>query len=254
MKAITNTRPGTLELVDWPMPQPGQGQVRIRTGACGICATDMHMIDGWARTGFPSIPGHEWAGTVDAIGPGSDGYLLGRRCVGENVLSSGGEVGFELPGGYGEYFLTEAANIYPLPDDFPLTIATLMEPLAVSVRGIKKLHLENKNKALIMGDGAIGLLVLMLLQRAGLKDIFLVGGRDHHLSLAREIGARQTFNYHRVEDKLSNAVIKEAGNDFPIVVEASGSADAIQASMQLVHGRGQILVLGDYRITAQHLH
>ena len=117
MKAIVNTAPNRLELLDWPLPHPGPGQVRIRTGACAICATDLNMIAGWERTGTPAIPGHEWAGTVDAVGEGADPALPGRRCVGDNILSDGGEVGFEHPGGYGEYFLTEANNLHFLPDD-----------------------------------------------------------------------------------------------------------------------------------------
>src|SRR5512133_2714339 len=95
MKAIVNTAPGRLELCQWPAPQPQAGQVRIRTAACGICATDLQMIAGWKRTGFPSIPGHEWSGVVDAAGPDVDPAILGRACVADNVLSDGGEVGFE---------------------------------------------------------------------------------------------------------------------------------------------------------------
>jgi len=95
MRAIVNTGPGRLVLQEWPTPQPGAGQVRIQTGACAICATDLKMIGGWERTSFPAIPGHEWAGMVDAVGTGVDPGLVGRRCVAENVLADGGEVGFE---------------------------------------------------------------------------------------------------------------------------------------------------------------
>lgn len=246
MKAITNTGPNQLEWLDWPLPQPQQGQVRIRTGACGICATDLRMIAGWTRTGYPSIPGHEWAGTVDAIGAGVNHNLTGLRCVGENVLTAGGEVGFEIPGGYGEYFLTDAKNLYPIPDDFPMITATLMEPLAVSLRVVRKLDMNGRNSALIMGDGPIGLLVLILMKHAGMKDIFLVGGREPHLSLAEELGARQTLNYHPIQGNLATAVIQAAGQTFPIVVEASGSQVAMQACLDLVHLCGQVLVLGDY--------
>src|SRR2546423_1613786 len=116
MKAIVNTAVDRLEVLDYPLPQPGPGQVRIRTGACGICATDLLMVSGWERTGFPSTPGHEWSGTVDAVGPDVDTRLVGRRCVAENVWADGGEVGFEHPGGYGQYLLTEATNVQVIPD------------------------------------------------------------------------------------------------------------------------------------------
>src|ERR1039458_955422 len=101
MNAIVNTGPGCLEWKVWPTPEPGPGQLRVRTAACGICATDLEMVAGWTRTGFPSIPGHEWAGVVDTVGRGVDGALAGKPCVAENVLTDGGEVGFEHPGGYG---------------------------------------------------------------------------------------------------------------------------------------------------------
>ena len=98
MNAIVNTAPGRLEWRVCPMPEPGPGQVRIRTLACGVCATDLAMIAGWKRTGFPAIPGHEWYGVVDQLGVGVDAALLGRRCVADNVQPDGGEVGFELIG------------------------------------------------------------------------------------------------------------------------------------------------------------
>ena len=246
MKAIVNTAPNRLEFQELPLPLPGPGQVRIRTGACGICATDMLMIAGWDRTPFPAIPGHEWAGTVDAIGEGVATALAGRRCVAENVLASGGEVGFEYPGGYSEYFITEAAKIYPLPDDFPLATASLIEPLAVSVRGLKKLRLDDKSRALVIGDGPIGLLMVMLLHRADVDEIIVVGGRAPRLAIAQESGASYVLNYHQIEGDLANGILKTAGKVFPLVVEASGSAAAMQASLGLTTIGGQILVLGDY--------
>jgi threonine dehydrogenase-like Zn-dependent dehydrogenase len=246
MKAIVNTGPGQLAWQDWPLPQPGAGQVRIRTGACAICATDLQMIAGWHRTGFPSIPGHEWSGTVDAVGAGVDPGLVGRRCVAENVLADGGEVGFEHPGGYAAYLLIEARNVQVLPPDFPLTEAALIEPLAVSVRGMRRLRLEDKRRALVFGDGPIGLLMLMLLHRAGVEDILLVGGRPQRLALACELSAKQVLNYHEVSGDLAAAVRQAGGGQFPNVVEASGSAAAIQASLDVVTRCGRVLMLGDY--------
>jgi len=228
------------------MPQPGPGHVRIRTGACGVCATDLAMIAGWERTGFPAIPGHEWSGTVDAVGAGADSGLLGRRCVAENVLSDGGEVGFEHPGGYAEFLLTEAKNLHILPDDFPFPAATLIEPLAVCVRGMRRLRLQDRSAALVFGDGPIGLIMVMLLRRAEVEHVALVGGRAGRLALARELGAEKLLNYHEFGDDLPGAVEHAAGRSFPNVIEASGSAASIKAALQLVADCGKILVIGDY--------
>ena len=246
MRAIVNTGPNRLEMLEVPMPQPGPGEVRIRTGACGICATDLEMIAGWERTGFPAIAGHEWAGRVDAVDEGADTSLIGRKCVAENVLSDGGEVGFEHPGGYAEYLLTEAANIRALPRGFPLTTATLIEPLAVCVHAMRRLRSDAADPVLLLGDGPIGLLMALLLLRGGLRRVVVVGGRDSRLKLATEFGANQILNYHAFPGDLAMAIRREAGEDFSTVVEATGSVAAMNAALELVARCGRILLLGDY--------
>ncbi len=245
MKAIINTAPGTLEWRELPLPKPRAGEVRIRTGACGICATDLAMIAGWKRTGFPAVPGHEWSGTVDAVGRGVSKSLAGRRCVADNVLSDGGEVGFEHPGGYGEFFITEASKLQLLPQGFPFATATLVEPLAVCVRGMRRLRLEDRSSALVLGDGPVGLIATMLLKRAGVRWVTLAGGRPERLRLARRLGASRTVNYHRTRD-LAVALRRACPRGFPNAVEASGSSDGMATAIQVVAPRGKVLVLGDY--------
>jgi len=246
MKAIVNTAPGKLEWQELPLPQPGAGQVRIRTHTCAICATDLEMIAGWERTGFPSIPGHEWCGTVDAVGVGVDAALAGRPCVAENVWNDGGEVGFEHPGGYGQYLITQADRVQPLPAKFPLSTAALVEPLAVVVRGHSRLVSPIGSPVMIFGDGPIGLLSVAVFRDAGATDLTLVGGRDSRLALAQKLGASKTLNYHQLGNDLTAAIRRETGRLFPTIVEASGSATAAAAAMDLAAPDGQVLVLGDY--------
>jgi threonine dehydrogenase-like Zn-dependent dehydrogenase len=246
MKAIVNTAPGRLEWLDWPTPQPKAGQVLIRTAACAICATDLEMIGGWARTGFPSIPGHEWSGVVGEVGPRGDTGLLGRPCVAENVLADGGEVGFEHPGGYGQFLLTEARNVRPLPQGFAMDQAALIEPLAVCVRAMRRLRPENLRSALVLGDGPIGLLMLALLHRAGGRRLALVGGRPVRLAVAKELGAAATINYHDAGGGLADAIAQAPGAPFPNIVEASGSAAAMALALEVAARGARVLVLGDY--------
>jgi 2-desacetyl-2-hydroxyethyl bacteriochlorophyllide A dehydrogenase len=224
-----------------PLPTLKAGQVRIRTVSCGICATDLEMIAGWDRTGFPAIPGHEWAGIVDAVGEKVDGTFVGKKCVAENVLADGGEVGFEHPGGYAEYLVTESENLQILPDDFPLTTAALIEPLAVGVRGMNRLGAFAVDRpVLIFGDGPIGLLMVMLMVRRGVQEITLVGGRGYRLELAKKLGARKIINYHEDTSDLPQKY-------FSTIVEASGSGAAMKMAFDLVSSGSKILVLGDYK-------
>lgn len=246
MKAIVNTAPGRLELLELPLPEPGPGEIRIRTLACGVCATDLQMIAGWARTGFPAIPGHEWCGVIDAAGPGVTPTLVGQRCVAENVLGDGGEVGFEHPGGYGQFFITLARNVHLLPDDYSPSAGALVEPLAVCVRALRRLALRDRRAALVLGDGPIGLMLTGLLAREGVEFIGLVGGRPARLGLAQELGAQQVFNYRAAEGELATALERAFGQRFPTVIEASGAAPAMAAALRLVKKSGQVLVVGDY--------
>ena len=296
MKAIVNTGPNKLEFLDLPIPQPGPGQVRIRVAACAICATDLLMIAGWERTGFPSIPGHEWAGIVDAAGEGVDASLVGKKCVAENVWASdGGEVGFEHPGGYAQFLVTDAANVRSLPDDFDLTAAALIEPTAVCVRALNRLRDDAQGPTLIFGDGPIGLILVAMLAGRGtqsdvarrspvssarrpslaaasgggsqgwpppttrdIPNITLVGGRDSRLALARELGAARVVNYHKLDGDLADGIRAAAGfgpapslsdanrKGFGTVIEASGSAKALEAGIGLTAHLARVLMVGDY--------
>ena len=248
MKAIVNTAAHTLEMLEYPLPEPGVGQVRIRTGACGICATDIEMIDGWTRTGYPATPGHEWAGQIDAVGAGVDAALLRRSCVAENVLADGGEVGFEHPGGYGQCLLTEAANIQALPDNFPFATAAMIEPLAVCVRAMNRLG-QASSSALVFGDGPIGLLMTALLSRAGVRDIAVVGGREARLQVARSFGAGQTLNYHNFDGDMAASIRNRTQQAFPIIIEATGNPTALRAGMDIVAREGKCLMIGDYGLS-----
>jgi threonine dehydrogenase-like Zn-dependent dehydrogenase len=243
MKAIVNTGAGRVEWKEWPNPEPGPGQVRIKTAFCGICATDLEMINGWKRTGYPAIPGHEWSGVVDAVGDCVERGLIGSTCVADNILSDGGEVGFEHPGGYGEYFLTEAKNIRLLPADFPLDTAALIEPLAVCVRGIKRLRLEDKRLALVIGDGPIGLLFVSLLKAESVQEIVCAGGRPAHLEMVRSLGATRIVNYHDAATGVPDAIGKRV---FPTVIEASGSVSGMDTALSCAAKGGKILAAGDY--------
>ena len=245
MKAIVNTGPGQLEMHELPLPEPAAGQVRIRTAACGICATDFEMMDGSSRGKYPQILGHEWSGTVDHCGPGVDPSWRGKLCVGENVLRGGGEVGFEHPGGYGEFFLTDAANLHFLPDGFSMDEAALLEPLAVAVRGIARLRTPS-GSALIIGDGPIGLLMLMLLKRAGVRNLMLVGGRDARLQLARQLGATDTINYHMGKGSLAAEIASQAKDKFMAIVEATRSAEVVTLATQVAAHGARMLLIGSY--------
>lgn len=242
MKAIVNTGPNRLELQDLPIPEPAQAQVRIRTRSVGVCTTDLKMISGWNCTPFPSIPGHEWSGVVDAVGSGVDPNIIGQLCVAENILDDGGEIGFEYPGGYAHLFCTRATNLHFLPASFPAHLAALIEPLAVTLHGLSRLRYAAPAPAIVFGDGPLGLLFLAVLKSKGIECVDMVGGQEKRLALARELGARETF----LHQSFTPARLNPPGKGYLHLVDASGSAEALSWAIQIAPRAGRVLVVGDY--------
>jgi len=131
-------QPGAkLELRDIPVPQPGPGQVRLRVSCCGICRTDLHIIDGeLTEPVLPLVPGHQIVGTVEALGDGVSGLQPGQR-IGvpwlgyscgecaycgngqENLCGEARYTGYQINGGFAEYCVADSRYCFPLPDGYP---------------------------------------------------------------------------------------------------------------------------------------
>jgi len=262
MQAVVVVEPRKVELREVPCPEPGPGEVLGETAAAGICATDLEMIAGWDRTGYPSIPGHEWSGRVAEVGTGVEPTWIGRPVVADNVITCGScqacrrgqwndcpqgkEIGFELPGAYGRFLVTRADHLIELPDTIALEHAPLIEPLAVAVHGMTKLAVRPGDRCVILGDGPIGLLCLQLACAAGGRDIIVVGGHEERLRLAATLGARHCVNYHEVGDRLARR-IRDLHGGSNRVVEASGNIHAVEQAIECLGQQGCLLVLGDYR-------
>jgi len=245
MRALVQTGPERLELGRLPTPTPGSGEVLIRTGAVGICATDLEMLAGWDRTGYPAVPGHEWSGMVASVGAGVDPALVGMRCVGDNILEAGVEIGFERPGGYAHRFATRADHLHGI-GDVPYAVATLVEPLAVCLRGLARMALADRSAALVVGDGPIGLLMVAALRRAGVGRLALLGGRAARLEVGRALGAAFTLDRHAIEDP--TAAIRDCfgAAGVPNLVEASGAVAGMELALRLAAPGARLLVLGAY--------
>lgn len=159
MRAMQLQRPGgPFELVTLPVPQPGPGEVLIRVSACGVCRTDLHVVDGDIRDGrYPVVPGHQIVGTVAAVGPGAGlapglrvgvpwlGHTCGHcafcRSGRENLCDGAEFTGYQRPGGYAEYVAADERFCFPLPDGYddvqaaPLLCAGLIGFRALTMAG-----------------------------------------------------------------------------------------------------------------------
>ncbi len=196
-----------LEMQDVPNPVPTEGQVRIAIEACGVCRTDLHVIDGdLADPELPLIPGHEIVGRVDEIGPGVTGFLVGQR-VGvpwlghtcgtctycrsghENLCDAPGFTGYTINGGYAEYTVADARYVFPLPDKAdPVALAPL---LCAGLIGYRSYKLAGKVKTLgIYGFGAAAHILCQIARHQGVKVYaFTRDGDGAAQEFARALGA-----------------------------------------------------------------
>lgn len=202
---------GPLVVREVERPAAGNGQVVLKVAACGVCRSNLHMIEGdWASGGTPShtpiIPGHEVVGTVSEIGPNVEHLSVGDRvgvmplwstcgycefCVAglDHLCQSKHITGETVDGGYAEYMLATAAHTYLLPDAVAFEdAAPLFCPGITAYGSVSKARLSPGKKVAVFGIGGVGHLVL---QMAGLTgaDVFAVSRGRNHLELAEELGA-----------------------------------------------------------------
>ena len=180
MKAMVLDRPGArLRPVDLPMPRPGPGQLLVEVAACGVCRTDLHVVDGdLAEARLPIIPGHEIVGRVVAAGPGVDRFeqhqrvgipWLGATCgrcrfcaAGrENLCDEARFTGYQIDGGYAEYTLADARYCFPIQGDYDAAEAAPL--LCAGLIGHRTLKMAGDARRLgIYGFGAAAHIVAQL--------------------------------------------------------------------------------------------
>ncbi len=222
---------------DQPDPVRRTGEAVVRVRLAGICRTDLEICRGYM--GFRGTPGHEWVGqVVDA----DDAALVGRRVVGEINLACGRcdwcarGLGRHCPtrrvtgivdadGAFADLLVVPASVLHPVPDTVTDADAVFVEPLAAAFEILEQLGDVAGRRAVVLGDGKLGLLVAQVLARAG-ADVRIAGRHADKLALAERLGV-------------------DAGAPTPgvdLVVDATGSAGGLAAALTLVRPRGTIVL------------
>ncbi|MFZ2448302.1 MAG: zinc-dependent alcohol dehydrogenase family protein [Syntrophobacteraceae bacterium] len=196
-----------LRWTEVPDPEPGPGQVRVKVLTCGICRTDLHVIEGELPfLGRPVIPGHQIVGVVDRLGAGSHRFEPGRR-IGiawlrhtcgqcgycrsgrENLCEAALFTGYHAPGGYAEYAVADEDFAYPIPDVFSDTEAPpLLCAGIIGYRGLKRSGLRPGESLGIYGFGSSAHIVLQIALHQGCK-VYVCTRGEKHRELAARLGA-----------------------------------------------------------------
>jgi L-iditol 2-dehydrogenase len=275
MKAWVLGDPGELTYVEKPVPLPGRAEVLVRIDAVAICATDLEiiyhgppaLIEGGKPHNKNFTPGHEYMGTVVALGEGVDEYAIGERVTVEIHAGCGqckrcrqgmytschnygmnyGEVnkghranGFTTDGGFCEYQVNSINTLVKIPDDMSDEEATLVVTAGTAMYGLTELGgLVAGESVVVLGPGPIGLLGVAVAKSLGAQPVILTGTRDNRLKIGQELGADHVINV-RNEDAVEAVQRITGGKGLDYVVECSGAPNAVNEAARMLNRGGKI--------------
>jgi (R,R)-butanediol dehydrogenase/meso-butanediol dehydrogenase/diacetyl reductase len=262
---------GDLRVQDIPEPgEPGPGQAVVAVRMCGICGTDVHEFtegpvlirpSAHPLTGHtpPVVLGHEFSGTVVAVGPGGPAELTGRRVTVDpcwrcgtcywclrgdyHICRIGGSVGLASHGALAPLVTVPAAGLVPLPDSVGFEAGALAEPLAVAVHAVRRGGVSAGDRVLVFGAGPIGAAVTLAARAAGAADVFVsdpvAGRRDR----AEATGATQAFDPAAAD--VRREVFLRCGKVGPdVVFECTGVPSVISEAVEASRRGGTVVLLG----------
>jgi L-iditol 2-dehydrogenase len=266
MLAIRFYKPGEIKAEQVPIPTPGPGEVVVKTAVALTCGTDVKMFRrGHPLAKPPQIMGHEFAGTISAVGTGVEKFRVGMKAVAANSAPCNicyyclirqpnlcerldeSIVGFTWPGAYAEYVRIPERivrqNTFQIPDGVPLANVASLEPLACVVHGWELIHPNPGGTAVIIGGGPIGLLHAQLARLHGARKVALCDVVPERLQEAEKAGVDATIN--SASENPTNRVLDitdQRGAD--VVVEAVGRRETWESTLSLVRKGGTILLFG----------
>jgi alcohol dehydrogenase/L-iditol 2-dehydrogenase len=258
-------RDGEVEVREIAEPDVVPGRVLLEVKAAGVCGSDLHMWrenHSWAIK-LPLVLGHEFCGTVAAVGEGVSGFAVGDRVACETAAEVCGRCVYCLSGnynlcpnrlGYGaladgaftRYVNARPQILHRIPDNVPFEHAALTEPICVAYNAlVEKTSMRPGDLVVIQGPGPIGIMALQMVRLRGAGTIVVLGTDvdKHRLEVAAELGAHHTVNIQR-ED--AAALVRSLGDGFgaDLVVDCTGVSRALQQSMDLVRPNGRITKIG----------
>jgi len=256
MKAAVWKGPEQLDVEEMPVPSiKDPSDVQVRVAACGVCGTDVHMLDGkFPMFSPPRVIGHEYVGTVSAVGSGVTRLAVGDRVAVEQGLTCGRcyycrdgrenlcEHRHAHPGGFAEYTCVVERMCHKLPDGLSFEVAALAEPVACAIRVLDLVKVRSGDIALVQGGGTIGCIMTQLLLHSGACKVILSEPVAHRRAIGKEMGALP------VDPKAEDlpAILKRETNGLgpEYIFDCVGNAKLLEQGIELVQKGGTVFVVG----------
>ena len=259
MRAAVLHAPADLRVEEVARPTPGPAEVLVRVGAAGICGSDIGrvMVTGTYR--FPTIPGHEFSGTVVEVGKDVAGLAPGDRVAVAPLMpcfdcawcragkfslcDDYGFLGSRSDGAFAEYLKAPARNVIKVPDSVSLDVAATIEPAAIILHGIHKLDLKLGDAVAVVGCGALGFFALQFARLSGAQPLIAIDVDDDKLALARAAGADICVNPVR-EDAVASVSASTGGRGVAVSLECAGSAPGRDLSILVAAKQEAVMLYG----------
>lgn len=255
MKALVLTATKELTEKEVPTPKVGPEEVLVQTAYAGICGTDRELYNGLpgsASAEPPIILGHENSGVVKAIGANVKNVKLGDRVTVDPNIYCGecyycrtsrpelcdnlSAIGVTRDGGFAEYFTAPAKVVYPISKNLSLKAAAVTEPLSCAIHGVNLLKLHPYQKALVIGDGFMGELLVQTLMAEGVHQVDLAGISEEKLKLNHDHFGVKTINTAQ-DEKIDD-------DAYDIIIEAVGNPVTQEEAIKAARKGAQVLMFG----------
>ena len=259
MKAIAKTRPAPgAEVIETPSPRPAQAEILVRVGACGVCGSDLHIVD-WELGAdrmvgrIPFVLGHEPAGEVVELGADVRNFKVGDR-VALDPFGHCGRCGpcragrfhlcaspTTLSGAFAEFTIAPVGNAHLVPSSMDMEQAALLEPFGTGLHAVEQSCLKAGDSAVVEGPGPIGLSIALAARALGVTSIVISGLAvdADRLALAREFGFTTVCGNDRDWIEQVRALVPPDGAD--VVFDAAG---AIDSPRELLRRGGELIEVG----------
>ena len=268
MKAIRFMAPETIEYGEVPQPIAKDDEVLAEIAYAGFCATDIELLTGEmihiknGNTTYPLIPGHEWSGTVVAVGKNVRDFKIGDKVTSDVSLGCGtcdncrkGHYNLcpnrevvgsfrNRQGVFAQYIAAPERHLYKIPASLSLEEAALAEPAATAMYAIEKARIPAGAQVLVIGDGPIGQLAAQLANLSGASRVILAGSWDSKLAVAKDCGIAHTINYHNEDIVTRSQELTDGGPE--IIIETSGSNAALDMAVRALKPTGRIVAVSWY--------
>ena len=259
MKAAVLTAPHRFEIEDRPVPEPAPGEVLIRISRVGICGTDLHIFNGhYAAENLPLVPGHEFAGSIAALGCGVSGLAPGQKvvvdmnigcrqcywCRRDEILNCPDmqQLGITRDGAFAEYIAVPAHLVIAAPSDMDDAVLALTEPLACVVRAARKAQVTFGQSVVVLGAGPIGNLHVQLLRTIGAVPIIVSDISRERTAMALNSGADVAVSD---PEELPQTVLRHTeGRGADVVIESVGKPELYALAQRLIRKGGHIAAFG----------